>query len=94
MVIPKSSASILISGSRSSTDPRQVRVKGTSTGLAGKDVTPYVRFPGQTSYKPGTGTQKVASNGTFTWQRKTGKRIYVYFQHAAVRSNTVSIAPR
>ena len=94
MVIPKSSASIMITGSRSSSDPQQVRVKGTSTGLGGKDVTPYVRFPGQTSFKAGTGTKKVASDGTFTWQRKTGKRIYVYFQHASIRSNTVNIAPR
>ena len=86
--------SILITGSRDTADSRFIRVQGTTTDLVGKQVTPYVRFPGQRVFEAGTGTRTVGSDGTFTWQRKTGKRTYVYFQHAAVRSNTVNIAPR
>ena len=36
----------------------------------------------------------VSADGTFTWQRKTGKKIYVYFEHAEARSNTVTISAR
>lgn len=69
-------------------------MKGTTTDLVGKQVTPYVRFPGQNGYQPGTGVRTVASDGTFTWQRKTGKKTSIYFQHAEVRSNTVTISAR
>ena len=85
---------ILITGSRDASDDRYIKVSGTTTDLAGKQVTPWVRFPGQSGATEGTGTRTVGADGTFTWQRKTGKRTYVYFQHAEVRSNTVTIAPR
>ena len=86
--------SILITGSRDASDDRYVRVQGTTTDLAGRQVTPYVRFPGQTGATAGTGVRTVSEAGTFAWKRKTGKRIEVYFQHAEVRSNTVTISAR
>ena len=86
--------SIMITGTRDTSDPRHIRVKGSTKGLVGKEVVPYVRFPGQSGATPGTGVRTVSPDGTFAWKRKTGKRIYVYFQHASIRSNTVSIAPR
>ena len=85
---------ILITGSRDSGDDRLVKVRGTTTDLVGKQVRPYVRFPGETDFAAGTGVRTVSADGTFTWQRKTGKKVYVYFEHAGVRSNTVTIAAR
>ena len=86
--------SILITGSRDTSDTRYIRVQGTTTDLVGKQVTPYVRFPGQTTHTAGTGIQTVAADGTFTWQRKTGKKTYVYFVHGQTQSNTVTIPAR
>lgn len=86
--------SIVITGSRDASDDRFVTVKGTTTDLAGKQVIPWVRFPGQTDYAAGTGVRTVSADGTFTWQRKTGKKTYVYFELLAVRSNTVVIPAR
>jgi len=85
---------ILITGSREASDTRYVKVRGTTTDLVGKQVAPYVRFPGQTAYTAGVGVQTVAADGTFTWQRKTGKKTYVYFMHGGVSSNTIAIAAR
>ena len=85
---------ILITGSRDANDDRYVKVRGTTTDLAGKQVVPYVRFPGETDFAAGTGVRTVSADGTFTWQRKTGKKVYVYFEHAEARSNTVTISAR
>ena len=92
-VIP-ASPSILITGSRDANDDRYVKARGTTTDLAGKQVVPYVRFPGQSSATAGTGVRTVSADGTFTWQRKTGKKVYVYFEHAEARSNTIVIPAR
>ena len=86
--------SILITGSRDASDDRYVKVQGTTTDLAGMRVVPYVRFQGQAGATAGTGVRTVSEAGTFAWKRKTGKRIKVYFQHAEVRSNTVTISAR
>jgi hypothetical protein len=57
-----------------------VRCEGYATGLAaGFTVVPFFRFPGETSYTRGSARPIVASDGTFEWSRKTGKKIYVYF---------------
>ena len=69
----------------------QVVVEGTSVGLAGKTVTPYFRFPGETGFTAGTGTRTVDAEGNFNWQRKTGKKIAVQFRGDGVVSNTVII---
>ena len=56
-----------------------VIVTGTSTGLGmGAIVRPMVKFPGQTSYTQDTASILVDEAGDFTWQRRTGKKIYVY----------------
>lgn len=73
--------SILITGTRGDIRGRPgVIVTGTSTGLAGQQVAPWVKFPGQTSYTQGVVRPTVTAEGDFTWQRRTGKKIYVYFR--------------
>jgi YVTN family beta-propeller protein len=89
-----SRASIRITGSRDSADTRKVVVTGVTTDLVGAQVTPNFRFPGQRNYSPGTGVRTVAEDGTFRWQRKTGKKIYVVFTSGDVRSNRIIIAAR
>ena len=68
-------------------------VNGVTTGLAdGDTVKTFVRFPGQTTYTEGS-VRPVVSNGTFVWQRKTGKRVAVYFStmDGSVQSNRIII---
>ena len=52
-----------------------------------------VRLAGQTAFSPGS-TATVNDSGRFTWQRSTGKKIYVYFTHGDVTSNRVTIPAR
>jgi hypothetical protein len=85
---------IQITGSRDATDARYVRVAGVTTDLVGEQVTPWIRFPGQAAFSAGFGVRTVAADGTFEWSRRTGKKVYVYFIHGPVRSNTVTIAAR
>ena len=68
-----------------------VIVEGTTTDLVGQQVKPWIRFPGQAAYQSGSSTPTVAADGTFTWRRQTGKRIYVYFTSGDTRSNRVII---
>ncbi len=91
--------SIFISGSRSDARGRRpgVIVTGISTGVGpGAIMRPMVRFPGQTTYTQGSASIVVDEDGAFTWQRKTGKKTYVYVvtQEGAVRSNRVIIPAR
>ena len=87
--------SIVITGSRGVVKGSPgVIVTGTSTELgAGAILRPWVRFPGQTSYAKGTARVLVDASGAFTWQRRTGKVVYVYMQteDASLRSNRVII---
>jgi hypothetical protein len=53
-----------------------------------------VRFPGQASYQTGTGVRTVNDDGSFEWQRRTGKKIYVYFAADDVRSLRIMIPAR
>lgn len=57
-------------------------------------LTPWVRFPGPHAYEAETDVQLVAEDGTFTWQRETRKKIYVYFRVGELRSNRVIIPAR
>ena len=86
--------SIVITGSRDASDTRVVRVTGTTTVLVGEQVSPWVRFPGQSTFTAGTGVRTVAADGTFAWSRVTGKKVHVYFTHGSIKSNTVVIASR
>ena len=45
-------------------------------------------------HRAGVRTVSVDSDGTFTWQRKTGKQITVYFSSGTIRSNSVTIPAR
>ena len=88
--------SILIVGGRDEATPRQVWVTGTAAALIGETVVPQFRFPGQMGYRDGVRTVNVDAEGSFTWQRRTGKQITVRFTGDGVQSNSVRIpaAPR
>lgn len=82
---------ITITGSRGTGAERQVVfVTGTSTGGTDPQVRAHVKLRGQTDYRPGR-LVDLASDGTFTWQRTTGKKTYVYFTGSGVLSNRVII---
>ena len=73
--------SIVISGSRGEVrGVRGIIVNGTTTGLVGEIVMPRIKFPGQTDYSDGVARRTVAADGTFTWERRTGKKIYIIFK--------------
>ena len=75
---------ITITGERTTVSGKSgVIVNGTTTGFtAGDTVVPYVRFPGQTGYTQGSARPEIAADGSFEWQRKTGKKTFVYFTSA------------
>jgi hypothetical protein len=76
--------SIMISGTRAEVRGRPgVVVTGTTTGFGmGAILRPWVRFPGQTSYTQGTANILVDVDSSFTWQRRTGKKIYISLRSA------------
>ena len=43
----------------------------------GKMIIPYFCFPGETTFAEGSARPQI-TDGSFTWQRKTGKRVTVY----------------
>jgi hypothetical protein len=88
---PGPSPSILITGSRDPEKPRRVRVSGSAPALIGQTVVPRFRFPGDSTYRSGGKRPRVKSDGTFTWQRRSQRRITVYFMAEGVRSNSVRI---
>ena len=59
----------------------------------GAIVRPMVKFPGQACYTHGTASILVDEAGDFTWQRRTGKKTYVYVktEDGTARSNRVII---
>jgi len=71
--------SIMISGSRGEVRGRAgITVRGSTSGFApGAVMRPWMRFPGQVSYQKGEAKLSVDEDGGFTWQRQTGKKIYV-----------------
>ena len=83
--------SIVITGSR---EGRTVIVEGATTGLSGREVTPWVRFPGPGDYTAGEAVRVVAADGNFAWQRVIAKKTYVYFRAGEVRSNRVIVQPK
>ena len=83
--------SILVTGSR---DGRIAKVVGQSTGLSDASVTPFVRLRGAATFTQGAGTRPIDTDGSFTWQRSTGKQLSVYFTSSGAKSNTVTIKAR
>ena len=71
--------SITITGTRTEVRGKPgVVVTGTTTGFGmGAILRPWTRFPGQTSYTQGTASILVDVQGGFTWERRTGKTIYI-----------------
>jgi YVTN family beta-propeller protein len=88
---PSPTPTITITGSR---DDKRIIVTGTTTELVGKTLRPWRHFQGQTTYTEGIVAITPAADGSFTWKRKTGKKIYVYIAHESTRSNTVIIPAR
>jgi hypothetical protein len=70
-----------------------IRVTGTNIDLIGQRVVPYYKFPGQSSFRPGTSRPLVNSEGEFRYQRRTGKKIYLYFatEDGSARSERITI---
>jgi hypothetical protein len=82
---------ITITGSR---DGQRITVTGTAVHLDGRTVRPWIRFPGETTFSQGAAVIPVAADGSFTWSRRSGKKIYVYIAHESARSNTATIPAR
>jgi len=87
---------IVITGSRGTGEGRigRVVVQGVTAYLAGALVQARVHLAGEVDYDDGT-TRRIQENNTFTWQRLTKKKVYVYFttEDRTVRSNRVIIDP-
>lgn len=91
---PGPAPTILITGRHGAgADKGRIVVTGITTGLAGEAVLAHVRLAGQRAYRA-TGTRPVAADGTFSWQRRTSRRAFVYFTApGGERSNRVVILP-
>jgi hypothetical protein len=87
---------ITITGERTPASGKSgIEINGVTTGLpAGTRVVPYIRFPGETTFTPGIARPEIGDDGSFSWSRKTGKRVTVYFatEGGSVTSNRVTIA--
>jgi hypothetical protein len=88
--------SITITGSRTTVAGKPGNlIDGRTEGLGGNaNVRVFFRFPGETSYTESSARPPVASDGTFEWQRKTGKKLYVFVtsMNGEIQSNRVIIA--
>jgi hypothetical protein len=87
--------SITITGNRTTVSGKPgIIVNGTTTGFKkGDTVVPYIRFPGETSFTQGSARPEIDADGSFSWQRKTGKKASVYFatEDGNLTSNRVTI---
>lgn len=89
-VLDVDTRSISITGNRvRNAAPPRVKVFGRTWDLNGQKVTARVKLQGQSKYS--TGSSRTVRVGEFTWQRKTGKKVYVYFNSNGVRSNRIII---
>lgn len=96
--VPPAKKTIVVLGDRGEVFGKSgIIINGQSTGFAaGEKVVPYLRFPGQTEYSAGSARPVIGADGSFSWQRKTGKKSYVYFtsEDGTVTSNRVIIPAR
>jgi hypothetical protein len=91
---PDVTPTILITGYRGTGDATgRVYADGTTTHLAGTTVQTRVRVAGQPEYADGS-TRAVSADGTFTWQRRTNKKTYLYFTTEGISSNRIIIQAR
>ena len=65
-------------------------MKGTSTGLAGSRVTPWIKVTGAKRFVAGKSVT-VRADGTFTWTYRTPKAASVYVKAGSVQSATVQV---
>lgn len=93
---PKPTPTIVITGSRGGVaDTGRVFASGVTTGLVGQQVQARVHVSGEVLYQNGS-VRTVAADGTFQWQRRTNKTVYLYFRavdRPDVRSNRIVIRP-
>ncbi len=83
--------SITITGSRGTgADRFTITVTGTSTGLTDPQVRAHLKLSGQADYQLGR-LVDISADGSFTWQRSTRRKAYVYFTGDTVTSNRVTI---
>lgn len=88
-------ATIVIQGTRGSgREINAIFVTGATTGLVGAEVIPRYKLRGQSEWQIGKARRTVAEDGTFAWQRRTGKKIRVSFISGDVTSNTIRILSR
>ncbi|MFM8515702.1 MAG: InlB B-repeat-containing protein [Actinomycetota bacterium] len=90
-----SALTIVITGERTTVSGKPgIRVEGVTTGLPARStVIPYFRFLGEPTFTQASARPVVDANGEFFWERKTGKKSYVYFETASgAKSNRVIIA--
>lgn len=92
------SPALSISGTRGQVGGRSgVVVSGTSVGLGSDAILrPWFRFPGQASYIRGEASILVSADGTFAWQRRTSKTMYVVVKsdESSVASNRIVVPAR
>jgi len=102
IISPAEDITIVISGSR---DGREVMVEGGVSGMeAYAQLRPMIKLPGETVYTTGRDYVDLlpppdgaaAGDTQFNWQRKTNKKIYVYFRtiNGEFQSKRVIIAAR
>jgi uncharacterized repeat protein (TIGR02543 family) len=93
---PEPTPSIVVTGSRGTGENAgRVFADGVTTSLVGERVQARVHLSGQVKYENGS-IRTVAADGTFRWQRRTNKTVYVYFRvvdEPGVRSNRLVIRP-
>ena len=89
-------ATMVVTGSRGTgVNAGRVFADGVTTRLVGREVQARVHLSGQVNYENGS-IRTVGADGTFRWQRRTNKTVYVYFRvvdEPGVRSNRLVIRP-
>lgn len=89
------SPSIAITGSRGTVNGRSgVILEGQTANVdPSQTLVPWVRVQGQSSFTAGSAVITPDAQGAFTWQRRTGKKVYVYVMTSdgLVRSNRVAV---
>ena len=92
-VTPRERPVIVITGTRTGKDDALIRVKGEIRGMEVATVQPFYRLAKQRSFRSSASPVPV-TNGSFTWQRMTSKKVAVYVEAGDQRSNTVTIPAR
>lgn len=76
-VTPVAVPAIVVTGSRTG---RMVSVVGEVSGMSSGSVSVWVRWPGQARYAVAESVRVTRGRQDVTWQRRTNKRVYVFFQ--------------